>query len=133
MLLSNANKNEEGFMKIGISSEGKTILDFTDPRFGRCEYFQVYDTDTQKLDVIINKGKEASGGAGIVASNQLVDENVDIIITGNLGPNAFEIINKSGIKAYSCEKISVSQAIEKFKNNELKLIDMSGPSHQGIK
>ena len=43
-------------MKIGISSEGKTILDFTDPRFGRCEYFQVYDTDTQKLDVIINKG-----------------------------------------------------------------------------
>lgn len=120
-------------MKIGISSIGQELTDLIDPRFGRCEYFQIYDTNTQLTNVLRNKGQEASGGAGISASNQLVEENVDVIITGSLGPNAFEIIQKSGIKAYSCQQISVSEALKKFKSGDLKLIDISGPAHKGMR
>lgn len=119
-------------MKIAISSTGKTTNDLLDMRFGRCEYFQIHDTESENIEILNNKGQNASGGAGIAASNQLIDENVNVIITGNLGPNAFELIEKSGIKAYKCEKIVITSVLEKYKNGELMEIQMSGPAHHGV-
>ncbi|WP_138206159.1 NifB/NifX family molybdenum-iron cluster-binding protein [Haloimpatiens lingqiaonensis] len=118
-------------MKIAISATGKTIKDLLDMRFGRCEYFQIHDTESGEVKVLENQGQSASGGAGIAASNQLIEENVDVIITGNLGPNAFEIIEKASIKAYKCSNITISEVIEKYKNGELEEIKMSGPAHHG--
>lgn len=118
-------------MKIAISSSGITKDDMLDVRFGRCEYFQIHDTETNEVKILENEGKNASGGAGIAASNQLIDEKVDVIITGSLGPNAFEIIDKSGIKAYKSEGIEISKVLEKFKKGELEEINMSGPAHHG--
>jgi len=116
-------------MKIAISSTGKTSESSLDMRFGRCEYFQIHDTETGEIKILNNKGLNASGGAGIAASNQLIDEKVDVIITGNLGPNAFELIEKVGIKAYKCGNISISSILEKYNEGELEEIKMSGPSH----
>ncbi len=103
-----------------------------DMRFGRCEYFQIHDTESKEVKILENEGQNASGGAGIVASNQLVDEKVDVIITGNFGPNAFEIIEKAGVKAYKCESISITSVIEKYNKGELEQISMSGPAHHGM-
>ena len=119
-------------MKIAISSKGKITDDSLDPRFGRCEYFQIYDTEVEATKIVKNKGQEASGGAGIAAANQLIDEEVDVIITGSLGPNAFEIIEKAEIKAYKCESISIYAAIEKYSNNELEEIAIAGKAHNGM-
>jgi len=118
-------------MKIAISATGKTIENLLDMRFGRCEYFQIHDTESGEIKILDNKGQNASGGAGIAASNQLIDEKVDVIITGNLGPNAFELIQKSGIKAYKCRNIAISSVLEKYKNGELEEIKISGPAHHG--
>ncbi|NFA61836.1 NifB/NifX family molybdenum-iron cluster-binding protein [Clostridium sporogenes] len=119
-------------MKIAISSTGRTMENSLDIRFGRCEYFQIHDTKSKEVKILENEGQNASGGAGIVASNQLVDEKVDVIITGSLGPNAFEIIEKEGVKAYKCESISITSVIEKYNKGELEQISMSGPSHNGM-
>ncbi len=118
-------------MKIAVSAAGKTIVNLLDMRFGRCEYFQIHNTESGEIKVLENQGKNASGGAGISASNQLIDENIDVIITGNLGPNAFEIIEKSGVRAYKCDGIVIAEAIEKYKKGELEEIKMSGPAHHG--
>ncbi|APH15739.1 dinitrogenase iron-molybdenum cofactor family protein [Clostridium sporogenes] len=119
-------------MKIAISSTGKTMENLLDMRFGRCEYFQIHDTESKEVKILENEGQNASGGAGIVASNQLVDEKVDVIITGNFGPNAFGIIEKAGVKAYKCESISITSVIEKYNKGELEQISMSGPAHHGM-
>ncbi|EPY2307026.1 TPA: NifB/NifX family molybdenum-iron cluster-binding protein [Clostridium botulinum] len=119
-------------MKIAISSTGKTMENLLDMRFGRCEYFQIHDTESKEVKILENEGQNASGGAGIVASNQLVDEKIDVIITGNFGPNAFEIIEKAGVKAYKCESISITSVIEKYNKGELEQISMSGPAHHGM-
>lgn len=119
-------------MKIAISSKGKSGNDLLDARFGRCEYFQICDTKDNSFKVIENKGQSSNGGAGIAAANQIIDENVDIIITGNLGPNAFELINKAEIKAYKCESISIEAALNKYNNNELEEIKIPGMSHSGM-
>lgn len=118
-------------MKIVISAEGKTSENLLDMRFGRCEYFQIHDTESGEVKVLENKGQDSSGGAGIVASNQLIEEKVDVIITGNLGPNAFELIEKAGIKAYKCSGIAISSVLEKYNKGELEEIKMSGPAHHG--
>jgi predicted Fe-Mo cluster-binding NifX family protein len=102
-------------MKIAISSEGKNIKSPLDMRFGRCSYFQIYNTDSGEIEVLENKGKTSNSAAGIAASNQLIDEKVDVIITGHLGPNAFKLIEKCGIKAYKCENIPVMLALENIK------------------
>lgn len=116
-------------MKIGISSTGKTTENLLDMRFGRCEYFQIHDTESGEVKILENKGQSSNGGAGIAASNQLIDEKVDVIITGSLGPNAFELIKKAAIKAYKCENVAISFVLEKYNNNELEEIINSGPAH----
>ena len=93
-------------MKIAISAKGKITDDLIDMRFGRCEHFQIHDTETKEVQILENLGKCANGGAGIVAANQLIDEKVNVIITGNLGPNAFKLIDVAHVKSYKCEDIA---------------------------
>lgn len=119
-------------MKIAISASGRNKDNLLDVRFGRCEYFQIHDSENGEVLVVENKGLTCSGGAGIAASQQLVDENVEVVITGNLGPNAFEIIEKAKIKPYKCVSISIESVLEKFKNNELEEITLAGPAHNGM-
>ena len=119
-------------MKIAISANGETNESILDVRFGRCEYFQIHDTETKEVQILENLGKCASGGAGIVAANQLIDEKIDVIITGNLGPNAFKIIDASEIKAYKCDSTSIKAALDKYNNNELEEIKIAGAAHHGM-
>lgn len=119
-------------MKIAISSKGKEMKDMLDPRFGRCSYFIIYDTDNESIKFIENKGQMANGGAGIAAAQQVIDESVDEVITGNLGPNAFNLFKTSGIKTYQCVNIKVKEAVELLKNGKLEELIEAGPSHTGI-
>lgn len=116
-------------MKIAISATGKDIDSLLDMRFGRCDFFQIYDSESEEFKVVENKGQSSGGGSGIVASQQLIDENVNVIITGNLGPNAFKIIEKAEIKPYKCGNISIKSVLEKFNNGELGEIAIPGPAH----
>jgi predicted Fe-Mo cluster-binding NifX family protein len=119
-------------MKIGISATGKDKDSLMDMRFGRCEYFQIYDTQNEEVKIIENKAQSASGGAGIAAAQQLIDEKVDIIITGNLGPNAFKVIGKAGVKPYKCERMSICSAVEKYNKGDLLELTQAGPAHHGM-
>jgi predicted Fe-Mo cluster-binding NifX family protein len=62
-------------MKIAISSMGKDLNAQIDPRFGRCQYFIVVDSDTMEFEAIENPNISAMGGAGI-QSGQMMAENV---------------------------------------------------------
>ena len=43
-------------MKIAITSTGPKLEDKVDPRFGRCRYFILFDTDTNKFEAIVKVG-----------------------------------------------------------------------------
>jgi predicted Fe-Mo cluster-binding NifX family protein len=119
-------------MKVAISATGKTTDTLLDMRFGRCEYFQIYDTESGEVKIIENKGQLSGGGAGIAAAQQLIDEKIDVIITGSLGPNAYEIIEKSEIKSYKCGDISINSVLEKFNKGELSELKEAGPAHNSM-
>lgn len=119
-------------MKIVVSTSGNTNDCLLDARFGRCEYFMVYNSDDQSCSFIENEGAQASGGAGIKAANQVVNEKAEVVITGNLGPNALEVLEKSGIKSYSCQSIAALKAIEMFQSQQLSEISIAGNAHHGM-
>lgn len=119
-------------MKIVVSATGKNKESNLDKRFGRCDYFQIYDLETKEFKVLENEGAKSSGGAGIAAASQVIEEGVDVIITGNLGPNAYELVEKAGIKAYSCEVLSIVEAIEMYQKKQLTEISVAGNAHHGV-
>jgi len=119
-------------MKIAISSVGNNSEALVDLRFGRCSYFQIYDLESGEVKYIENQGSTTGGGAGIAAAQQVLDEEVDVVVTGNVGPNAYNIFDKSEIKLYKTSVVSVKESLDKYKQGELEEITESGRAHQGM-
>jgi len=120
-------------MKIAITSKGKDLCDEVDPRFGRCKYFLFVDTDTMDFETVSNESTMASGGAGIQAAQTVAKSGVKTVITGNVGPNAFQILSAAGITIFTGVSGTVQDAVEKYKKGELK--DTKSPnvkSHFGL-
>jgi predicted Fe-Mo cluster-binding NifX family protein len=79
-----------------------------------------------------NKGQCSGGGAGIAAAQQITDEQVEVVLTGNMGPNAYNLMKASGIKVFHAEDGSCQEVIDQYLSGKLSEIIASGPSHAGI-
>lgn len=119
-------------MKICISSKGNSIQSIMDPRFGRAAYFIIADTETMEIELIENSAAASGGGAGITSGQLMVDKDVTAVITGNVGPNAMNVLKAANIEIYRGEPILVKENIEKFKKGELEKINAAVPSHFGM-
>jgi len=107
-------------MKICITSEGKDSNSKVDPRFGRCQYFIIADTDTLEYEVVENPNIESMGGAGIQSAQLVASKHVKAVLTGNIGPNAFQTLNAAGIDIYTGVSGSVKEAIAAYKSGKFK-------------
>ena len=120
-------------MKIAITSQGNGLDASVDPRFGRCAYFIVVDPDTEEIEVVSNPAAEAAGGAGPRAAQTVADKGVEAVITGNVGPNAFQTLKAANIKVYQGAAGTVRETLVKFKDGKLAgLSDSSVPDHFGL-
>jgi predicted Fe-Mo cluster-binding NifX family protein len=113
-------------MKIAISSAGKGLDSQIDPRFGRCQYFILIDPETMEFEGLENTGLMASGGAGVQAAQLVVQKGVNVLITGNLGPNAASALSAAGIKVYLVPGGTVREVTEALKSGRLQ--EASGPT-----
>lgn len=72
-------------MKVAITSTGISLESAIDPRFGRCAYFVIYDTETKAIEFIPNQNKEKEEGVGPLAVELVASRNVNKIISGEFG------------------------------------------------
>lgn len=119
-------------MKIAVSSLGRTLEEPMDKRFGRAAYFLVVETDTLAFSVVDNAAQANSGGAGIAAAQTVIDCGVEAIITGQVGPNALEVLNSTDITLYQGISGTVHENIVAFNQKKLIPIVSSGPAHAGM-
>ncbi|MDD5566197.1 MAG: NifB/NifX family molybdenum-iron cluster-binding protein [Candidatus Omnitrophica bacterium] len=112
--------------KICITSEGNSLNASVDPRFGRCQYFIIVDTDTLEFEAVENPNIESMGGAGIQSAQFVTSKKVKAVVTGNVGPNAFQTLQAAGIDIFTGASGTVKEAIEQYKKGEFKAV--SGPS-----
>ena len=88
-------------MKICITSEGQTLDSKVDPRFGRCQNFIFFDTDTEKFEAQENANAQFQGGAGIQSGQLVVSKGVKAVLTGNVGPNAHQVLSAAGVSVFT--------------------------------
>ena len=105
-------------MKLCVSSTGMEISSRIDTAFGRAPYFLIIDTETENIEVVNNSAAATGHGAGIAAAQIVVDKRVDAVLTGYVGPNAFNALHAAGIRIFEgvAEHDTVGQAIERFKS-----------------
>ncbi|MDD5282225.1 MAG: NifB/NifX family molybdenum-iron cluster-binding protein [Candidatus Omnitrophica bacterium] len=110
-------------MKICITSEGKTLDSEVDPRFGRCQNFIFFDMDTGSFEVQENTNAQFQGGAGIQSGQLVLSKGIKAVLTGNIGPNAHQVLKAAGINIFTGVNGTVKEAIEAYKNGEYKQAD----------
>jgi predicted Fe-Mo cluster-binding NifX family protein len=107
-------------MKIAVSSTGENLDSQLDPRFGRCAYYLVVDSEDMRFEVYPNQSAAMGGGAGIQASQFLASKGVQAVITGNCGPNAVDTLFAAGIELFTGEQGTVEDVVKKYVNGNLK-------------
>ncbi|MCM8806204.1 MAG: NifB/NifX family molybdenum-iron cluster-binding protein [Candidatus Omnitrophica bacterium] len=122
-------------MKICITADGNSLEANVDPRFGRCAYFILYDTETDTFEAIPNTNATGMGGVGIQNATMMAEKGVEVIFTGNLGPNAARVLQQADIKVVTGLTGKIKDAVENFKKGSLKAIPAATPTvlpHSGM-
>ena len=109
-------------MKICVSASSDSLDADVDPRFGRCQYFVIVDSETMEFSAILNDSTNAAHGAGIQAAQTVTNMGVKVVLTGNVGPNAFNVLSATGIKIVTGVSGNVRDAVEKYKSGQLQEI-----------
>lgn len=111
-------------MLIAISSEGTELESRVDSRFGRAKYFIIYDTETGKFSVLNNtQNIQAAQGAGIQAAQHVAEQNVTLVVSGNLGPKAYSTLNAAGIKTAHWSNGTVMEAVKLAMEGKLQFAE----------
>lgn len=122
-------------MILAVCAQEEGLQAETDQRFGRCPIFVLIDSESgEVLENLVNSSVQASGGAGPQAAQLLSRKKVGAVVLGNVGPNAIAALEAAKIKVYSGIGGTVSETLDKFKNNKLNLVaGATVDSHSGMK
>ncbi len=127
------SKNET----IAVSSQTLDGLSATlDPRFGRCRAFTIVRVENNKIiDVraLENPAMMAGGGAGIQAAQLVGNSGAQVVITGNVGPNASSALQGLGLAVYLSPSGTVESVVNEYiKGNLNQVTAATVPSHFGM-
>ena len=122
-------------MKIAVSASDNSLDAAVDPRFGRCAYVLIIDSQTSE---IVGGGRNefaaAGGGAGTQTAQWAIREGAEAVLTGNIGPNAYNVLRAGKIKVYAGVSGSVRDVIVRLNKGELREIASStAPPHSGLR
>jgi len=107
-------------MKIAITATGSDLHAEIDPRFGRSQYFVIVDPETGQFEAIENSGTTSGGGAGVATAQMIIGKGVAAVLTGNCGPNAYQVLSAAGIRVITGVTGKVKDAIESYKSGKLR-------------
>jgi predicted Fe-Mo cluster-binding NifX family protein len=107
-------------MKIAISATGPSLDAEVDPRFGRCQYLIIVDPDTMEFEAVENSSAMAAGGAGISTGQMVAGKGVEAVLTGNCGPNAYQVLLAAGIHVITGVSGKVWEAIQSYKSGRFQ-------------
>lgn len=116
-------------MTICITSQGMEKSSRVDPRFGRCAGFCFYDTDTDSYTFEKNGFAGGVGGVGVQTGEMMAVKNVKVVLTGQVGPNAFKTLEAVGIEVYPNVDGTIEESVAAFLSGKYSKTDgPTGPS-----
>ena len=106
-------------MRIAVSSSGNGVESQVDPRFGRCAYFVIVETDDMGFEAFENGSIAMGGGAGIQAAQFVASKGAKSVITGNVGPNAVQTLSAAGVETFVGQTGTVREAIDRYTKGKI--------------
>ncbi|MBQ7585892.1 MAG: NifB/NifX family molybdenum-iron cluster-binding protein [Desulfovibrionaceae bacterium] len=112
---------------VAISSEGPSLEDAVDPRFGRAGGFVLASYETDKAEPKISyldngQAQLLAQGAGIATTELLAKAQVNVVLSGYVGPKAFEALEAAGIEVVQdLDGQTVGEALDKFRSGACKV------------
>jgi predicted Fe-Mo cluster-binding NifX family protein len=107
-------------MRIAVATNNGGLEDVVSSVFARAPTFTIVDIDNGEIKdvrVMQNPAAMAGGGAGIQASQVLVNEGVQAVIAGNFGPNASGVLAQAGVAMISMPGARVEDAVKSAEKN----------------
>ena len=101
--------------KICITSQGDNLNSPVDPRFGRCQYFIIVDTQSLEFEAVKNPIIDGMGGGGVQSALFVASKGASAVLSGSFGPNASQSLQAAGIKMVPNVSGTVQDALEKYK------------------
>ncbi len=99
--------------RIVVTSDSKSPDGNVSGTFERCRYFIIYDLATKKFKSVANPYfNEMDSGAK--AARLIMDRAEEAVITGNIGPLAFQMMENFNMHVYLVHKTTVRDAIRLF-------------------
>lgn len=109
-------------MKIAFTSKGSSWDSPMDPKFGRTDFFLLFDEETEEVTIIDNTEiQHVAHGAGPKTAQKLHEHHANVLITGNgPGNNAAMVLKQTNIAIYTgAGQMRVNEAFQAFKDNRL--------------
>jgi predicted Fe-Mo cluster-binding NifX family protein len=120
-------------MKIAVSVTEPSLDARVDPRFGRCQYFIIINPDTMEFETVENSWAAAGSGAGISTAQTIAGKGVEAVLTGNCGPNAFQVLFAAAIKVVTGVSGTVRDAVRDYKAGKYETSSQPNvPGHSGM-
>ena len=107
-------------MKVAVSAVGTDLDAPVDIRFGRCQHFIIVDSDTLEFEAIKNPNIGLMSRAGMQSGKMMAERGVQAILTGDIGPNAFQTLSDAGIQVIAGATGIVREAVQRFKGGQLQ-------------
>jgi predicted Fe-Mo cluster-binding NifX family protein len=108
-------------MILFITSQDKSLQSQPNMQFGRAPFFIKYNMEKDAWEALENPAQSEPGGAGIAASQFVINNQASAVISGRFGPNAHNALKAAGIDLWTfdqnCE--TVAEVIELFKSGLL--------------
>jgi predicted Fe-Mo cluster-binding NifX family protein len=102
-------------MRICVTAMERSLDAMVEPFFGRSRYFLIVDPGTMEFETIENPGANTSGGAGIKAAQAIADKGIDVLLTGEVGPNASSVLGSVGVHMMTGVSGTVREVVLRYK------------------
>jgi predicted Fe-Mo cluster-binding NifX family protein len=87
-----------------------------------------------EFEAVPNPAMSQGGGAGIQAAQFVVNRGARAVLTGNLGPNAYDVLQAAGVPAYPVVEGTVRQAVEAYRAGSLQAMGTANvTAHAGMR
>ena len=110
-------------MKVLIAVQGTTLDSRVAKRFGHAPYYLKVDLDSKQSQLIENSDVHDETHAIIP---QMAGKGVELFITGNIGPNAFELTRSLNLQVALARQMSAGEALERLQRGDLEIL--TGPT-----
>ncbi|NLF68067.1 MAG: DUF89 family protein [Candidatus Anammoximicrobium sp.] len=115
--------HREPTMKIAVTADAPSLEAAVDLRFARCPYLVLVDSGNGTFEALENTAVGAGSGAGIQTAQTLASNGVQVLLTGNCGPHAFQTLSAAGIRVVPGCSGTVREVVERYTAGQLPPAD----------